>query len=118
MKCDLKDYLLTVEGKLFENKKRILLDIVDSLLYFNSNKIIHGDLKPQNILIDFSNKACVGDFGTAAMISSTSKFGEIYALTSNYASPEMLVDEQMFLESDIWSFGAIILEVLFGYKPF
>ena len=90
-----------------------MLQICDTLIFFYQEKLVHGDLKPANILIGFDDNAYVGDFGTAIILKSYSKPGELFACSDNYAAPEMLVDTEKYIESDVWSFGALIFHYLF-----
>ena len=70
--------------------KSAFIDINDTLVYFRDNKVIHGDLKPENVMRDKNGKCKVGDFGTATIVASTTKSGELLGYSPNYSSPEML----------------------------
>ena len=88
------------------------------MIFFNKNNLIHGDLKPENILLGFDGNAYVGDFGTAIVVKSSSRGGDLYGYSEQYAAPEMFEFEQKYKESDIWSFGALIFQYLFEIAPY
>lgn len=89
-------------------------------MFFKKNNFVHGDLKPENVLVDKDVNAYLGDFGTAMIVRSTTKGkgGDILACTYNYIAPEMLSDNQKYLESDVWQFGGILFYCLFSKAPF
>ena len=71
-------------------------------------------------MIDSNGDAFLGDFGTATIVNSTSegKGGKLFGFSLRYAAPEMLKEKQKYVESDYWSFGAIILQYLLGNRPY
>jgi serine/threonine protein kinase len=110
-----------------ERAVSIALDVLDVLVKAHSfqtvieNKphrgIIHGDIKPRNIRITSSGQVKVLDFGIAKAVSMTrsitfNQFGSI-----PYSSPERLQTGDMDVQSDIWSVGIVLFEMLTG-KPY
>ncbi|GKA08803.1 kinase-like domain-containing protein [Tanacetum coccineum] len=100
----------------------ILNDVATALDYLHNRcqtTIVHGDLKPSNILLDDDMVAHVGDFGLARLLgtdlnqnSSTGVKGTI-----GYAPPEYGIGSEMTSSGDIYSFGVLLLEVMTGKKP-
>lgn len=99
----------------------IILELADALYLVHSKKIIHGDIKPANIV--FRNDDCpvLLDFGiskrTELSDSLTSKSANILASPS-YASPEMMQGLDFDQRVDIYSLGIMLYEMLTGDKPF
>ena len=86
--------------------------------------IIHRNLKPSNILLDNDNNVYLTDFGTAAS-TNTSQLsqsepinGEGFGFEYKYISPEQIRSESIFPQTDIYSFGIIIYELITGTAPF
>jgi len=119
-----KDLAVTIEEKSPMEFKRVLelsMDILGALRVLHQNGIVHRDLKPENIMVNQKGKAIVIDFGLAKdllsntnLTSSGSSFG-----TPSYMSPEQIIDSSKVGPlSDIYSFGAVLYELLAGESPF
>lgn len=107
-----------------------LCQLKNALKYLNVNNIIHRDLKPMNILMTKDKKldeeviVKLADFGFARY------FNDIYNKTENedmisticgspiYMAPELLIDMKYNLKADLWSFGVIMYELLYGKNPY
>jgi len=88
--------------------------ILAALDYIHSRQIIHGDLKPSNILFDELGNPCLVDFGLAAYFRKTplpKKSG-----TLEFAPPEVFNNRGLSPASDLYSLGLVLYELLFN-KP-
>ena len=76
--------------------------------------VIHGDIKPSNILLTKNGSPKLSDFGMARDVSDQSA---AVGGTPNYIAPEVLVGEKPSLQSDVYSLGVTIFEMAFGKLP-
>lgn len=98
--------------------RKIAQQLVQSLHYLHSNRIIHRDMKPQNILISAHGTVKLCDFGFArAMSSSTIVLTSIKG-TPLYMAPELVQEMPYNHTADLWSLGVIIYELFVGQPPF
>lgn len=103
----------------------LFLQICDALAYSHQNRVLHRDLKPDNVLIvqdaDGSRRAKVVDFGLAMLFGSETqrltKTGEVVG-DPRYMSPEQAQGKKLDERTDIYSFGCLMYEVLTGESPF
>lgn len=95
------------------------LDLSDALIRTHRMKIIHRDVKPDNVLLDSRGLPRLTDFG-AAHITDANTLTQHGAFigTMHYMSPEILRGVEVDHRADIWSFGVMIYEMLTGFRPF
>ncbi|PIN18201.1 Serine/threonine protein kinase [Handroanthus impetiginosus] len=101
-------------------RKSIILDVANAIAYLHHGvnpPIYHRDIKPTNILLDSYMRARVADFGLAKQ----GKEGESHlttriAGTHGYLAPEYALYGQLTENSDVYSFGIVILEIMCGRK--
>jgi fused-like protein len=105
------------KGFPYEDVKKICEQIFSAMWYLREKKIMHRDLKPQNILIkDGMIKIC--DFGFARKLSASTNFVNSVKGTPLYIAPEILDQRHYDFKVDVWSFGIIIYELYTGAPPF
>ncbi|KAM0895575.1 hypothetical protein ACQ4PT_023755 [Festuca glaucescens] len=110
-------------------KMKIAIDIADVLQYIHhdcESPIIHCDLKPSNILLDYDMTAHLGDFGIARfyMKSKSAAAGDLIAIgtvtlkgTIGYIAPEYARGSYLSTSGDVYSFAIVLLEMLTGRRP-
>jgi len=94
------------------------VDLVDVLHYVHSNKLIHRDLKPQNICINSQGEVKLTDFGLTREVQNSVGNCRSILGTYSYMSPERISGGTYDYRSDIWSFGVILLECAMGKFPY
>lgn len=129
------DYIITLYDVVFENRKTILVleyadmdlsyyikycpfnnqfmvQLCTAVAYCHQHCVIHGDIKPQNILIK-NEQIKLADFGLSQkMIISTKKSHNLVSLW--YRCPELLLKQDFSYPIDVWSIGCVWYEYLTG----
>ncbi|CAL5081021.1 unnamed protein product [Urochloa decumbens] len=104
------------------DRYRIALGVGSAILYLHTECeqcVLHGDIKPANILLDHSFNAKLGDFGLARLVEhdTDSYTTQVVAGTPGYMDPEFVNCQRPCAESDIFSFGVVLLEIACGRRP-
>ena len=85
----------------------------------HSQHIVHRDVKPQNVLIDQEGSAKVTDFGIARTLEEDGLTADGRVLgTTDYVSPEQALGRRVTGQSDLYSLGVVLYEMLTGEVPF
>lgn len=95
---------------------RIGLEIAQGLSAADEAGLVHGDIKPENILLDLKGRAKLVDFGLATVAHQAA--GEGIWGTPYYIAPEKIRRQKVDARSDIYSLGATLFHMLTGKPPF
>ncbi|RLN56190.1 hypothetical protein BBJ29_007730 [Phytophthora kernoviae] len=97
----------------------VFLQVILGLAYLHEQKIVHGDIKPQNLLVGEKEVVKIADFGISqSLYGSKQKIADV-AGTPAFMSPEMCSGEEYSGQlADVWALGATIFMLKFGNPPF
>ena len=106
-------------GKLSETVSKIIFkQLIEGLKYIHKKKIVHRDIKLDNILIDLTNTIKICDFGVSRKISKDEIMHE-HCGTPAYIAPEIFENNGYTgFQCDIWSAGVTLYYILGGIQPF
>lgn len=120
-----------VEGETLKARIRRLkrLDVPEAVAYAieiarglqaaHDRQIVHRDVKPQNVLLDEDGAARVTDFGIARVLTDQGLTADGRVLgTTDYVSPEQALGHAVTPQSDVYSLGVVLFEMLTGDVPF
>ncbi|KAK2583323.1 hypothetical protein KPH14_009325 [Odynerus spinipes] len=111
--------ILGKAGRLSEERAQVIAcDLVSALYYLHSNRVLHRDLKPQNVLLEANGVAKLCDFGFARSMSTGTHVLTSIKGTPLYMAPELIEECPYDHNADLWSLGCIVYELVVGSPPF
>src|SRR5215211_4857526 len=115
----LKDHIRRLGRLPVDEAVAYAIEIARALGAAHSRHIVHRDVKPQNVLIDEEGSAKVTDFGIARTLDEDGLTSDGRVLgTTDYVSPEQALGHAVGPQSDIYSLGVVLFEMLTGDVPF
>jgi serine/threonine-protein kinase len=118
----LTDYCMQHNSSIQE-RLRLFRAVCDAVLYAHQHGVIHRDLKPSNILVKDDGTLRLLDFGIAKHLEHLGQSVEqtvtgLRLMTPAYAAPEQIRGEQVGIQTDVYSLGVILYQLLAGRLPF
>jgi predicted ATPase/DNA-binding SARP family transcriptional activator len=116
----LRDLLQEQSPLPLERTLDIALELADALARAHHLHVVHRDLKPGNVLLAADGTPRLTDFGMARLEREDTRLTLTGAIIGSpaYLSPEAARGEELDARSDVWSFGAMLFEMLSGHPPF
>ena len=93
----------------------IAKEVARAISAVHRNQVLHRDIKPQNIFISYSGEVKLGDLGLAKEFNEAN---QLMSGTPAYMSPEYVLGRELTVTSDLFSFGAVLYELLTGVVAF
>ena len=110
---DLSTFIKSRNGKHFPEKQIIswMHELCLALNHVHSMRILHRDIKSQNIFLDSMKHAKLGDFGIAKVLENSMDFAKTMVGSPFYLSPEICNGEAYNSKTDVWSLGCVFYEM-------
>jgi serine/threonine-protein kinase len=104
---------------------RLFVQVVEAVHFAHQALVIHGDLKPGNVLVNRRGEIRLLDFGTARLLEEPARDGAVTPAETDagesaplYAAPEQLVRDPVTTATDVYSLGVLLYRLLTGALPF
>ncbi|KAJ3312908.1 cyclin-dependent serine/threonine protein kinase [Boothiomyces sp. JEL0838] len=117
---DLKKYLDSNAGDISINTIQLLMhQLLEGIAYCHEHRVLHRDLKPQNLLINKKMELKLADFGLARAVGIPVRGYSHEVVTLWYRSPDVLMGSRNYSNTiDMWSIGCIMAEMATGRPLF
>jgi len=96
----------------------ICLQVLRGLAYMHARRVIHRDIKPQAVLIDWKGQVCITSLGNVRYLTNTRAQAQTLVGTQCYMAPERIMAVGFSSTVDVWSLGLIAMECAIGRYPF
>lgn len=111
------------QGCSLRERLELLRAVIEAVQYAHQNAVIHRDLKPSNILVRSDGTVRLLDFGIAKHIEGLEAPAKrtmtgLRLMTPAYASPEQIRGEPVGVQTDVYSLGVVLYELLTGGLPY
>ena len=104
------------ENKLnVEQRINLFIDVLNAVGYAHQHLVIHGDIKPSNIMVNEEGQLKLMDFGIARLVNKND--GKHYGYSLNYLTPEHQGKQPIITTTDIHQLGQLLFELLTNLQP-
>ncbi|KAF9421635.1 hypothetical protein BGZ94_008796, partial [Podila epigama] len=115
---DLFDYIELTPYMTEDEIRSIFRQICEAVRHLHSNKIVHRDIKDENVILDQAGKIQLIDFGSSAYLKEGREF-DTFCGTLDYAAPEVLTGKKYEgRKQDIWALGILLYTLIYKENPF
>lgn len=105
-------------GQTLQSRVGVIESLIAASAEMHEVGLIHGDLKPANILLDKNDRLVIVDFGLTTPTGTTNK-GKIFGGTPGYGAPEQFAkNEAVGPEADVWAIGVMLFYAITNQQPF
>lgn len=113
----------SLNGKYFKKNwkffvKKLIDDVLPALEFLHKSGVLHGDIKPSNILVTSEGTFKLSDLGGVLKYREPYRLVKNESFTINYTAPEIFMGERATTQSDLYSLGMLMYETLTGCLPF
>jgi NIMA (never in mitosis gene a)-related kinase len=117
---DLSSKITQQRGKLFSENEvlDIFVQVLLAMKHVHDRKVLHRDIKGQNIFLMKSGLIKLGDFGISKVLTNTVDKARTMVGTPYYLSPEIIENRPYSFKSDVWSLGVLLYELCTLKPPF
>lgn len=114
---DLLSWIMDGRIRNVDHAKSLFVQVLNGVRYLHENGVAHGDLKPENVMVNIDGTVKLTDFGychVSRWAGNDEKSGTLF-----YASPELLVNGFFdTFKSDIWALGVLLFTMITGQFPY